>query len=125
VANWSVHPLAGNSVLYAGDTASNFSESYAAVETGFEVRRPLGFAFRDIEPDLGVYVADYYYPKPLLFSRFLRDPLKVNNQVEIGFSIGSAKPLELRVLRDTRIGLGYVFGGGLSVWHVNFGFPSS
>jgi hypothetical protein len=113
----------GNAVLYAGDTTSDFHESYVAIETGFEVRRPLGFTVRGIEPDLGVYVAEYYYPKPLRFSRFLRDPLKVSNQGEVGFSVGSVKPLALPVLGSPRIGAGYVFGGGLAVWHVNFGFP--
>lgn len=113
----------GNGVLYAGDAGGGSGESYFAIETGFEVRRPLGFTVRGVEPDLGLYVADYYYPKPLRFSRFLRDPLKVDNQVEVGFSIGSARPLDVPLLKDARIGVGYVSGGGLSVWRVNFGFP--
>ena len=113
----------GNAALYAGDEASGFSESYFAIETGFEVRRPLGFTVRGIEPDLGVYVADYYYPKPLRFSRFLRDPLRISNQGEVGFTIGSARPLDMVLLGNARIGAGYVFGGGLKVWHVAFGFP--
>lgn len=126
VAQWraGLYTLSlGNAVLYAGDAASNFSESYVAIETGFEVRRPLGFTVRSIEPDLGIYVAHYYYPKPLSFSRFLRNPLKVSNQGEVGFSIGSARPLDIPILKNARIGVGYVFGGGLSVWHINFGFP--
>jgi hypothetical protein len=126
VARWQAGeytlPL-GNAALYAGDEASGFRESYFAIQTGFEVRRPLGFAVRGIEPDLGIYVAEYYYPKPLRFSRFLRDPLKISNQGEVGFTIGSARPLDMALLRDARIGAGYVFGGGLSVWRVAFGFP--
>jgi hypothetical protein len=126
VVQWQVGQYTlslGNAILYAGDRASNFSESYFAIEGGFELRRPLGFTFHGVEPDIGVYVADYYYPKPLLFSRFLRDPLKVSDQGEVGFSIGSARPLRMALLESARIGIGYVFGGGLSVWHVNFGFP--
>jgi hypothetical protein len=126
VVQWQVGQYTlslGNAVLYAGDRASNFSESYFAIEGGFEVRRPLGFTIHGVEPDIGAYVADYYYPKPLQFSRFLRDPLKITDQGEIGFSIGSARPLRVALLQNARIGIGYVFGGGLSVWHVNFGFP--
>jgi hypothetical protein len=126
VVQWQVGQYTlslGNAILYAGDRSSNFSESYSALEGGLEVRRPLGFTLRGIEPDIGVYVADYYYPKPLRFSRFLRDPLKVSDQGEVGFSIGSARPLRVALLGSARMGIGYVFGGGLSVWHVNFGFP--
>lgn len=113
----------GNGVLYAGDTGGGFTESYSAIQAGFEVRRPLGFSVRGVNPDLGLYAADYYYPKPLRFSRFLRDPLKVSNQTEVGFSVGSAEPLDMPLLKNARVGVGYVFGGGLSVWRVDFGFP--
>jgi hypothetical protein len=67
-------------------------------------------------------VANYYYPTPLEFSRFLRPPLRVVDQGEVGFSIGSARPLEILGWSNPRIGAGFVFGGGLNVWHVNFGF---
>ena len=83
VAQWQVgrYKLSlGGSVLYAGDQASDFSESYLSIQTGFEVRRPLGFSIKGVAPDLGVYVANYYYPKPLRFSRFLNDPLKISDQ---------------------------------------------
>jgi hypothetical protein len=115
----------GNAALYAGNSTvgGGFSESYTAIENGFEVRRPLGFHIANLEPDLGVYIADYYYPKPLLFSRFLNTALKVHNQVEFGFSIGSAAPYEFLWFSNARIGAGYVFGDGLQVWRINFGFP--
>ncbi len=115
----------GNAVLYAGDSTigHGFRQSYIAIKTGFELRRPLDVTIKHVRPDLGIYLAEYYYPKPLVFSRFLQQPLKVENQREVGFSIGSAIPLEVSFLRNARIGLGYVFGGGLNVYHVNFGFP--
>ncbi|MBV9250927.1 MAG: hypothetical protein JO227_16980 [Acetobacteraceae bacterium] len=115
----------GNGLILAGDQTmgSGFSETYSALETGFEVRRPLGFQVAGLAPDLGVYAADYYYPKPLVFSRFLSEPLRVRNQVELGFSVGSAEPFEFLWFKNARIGAGYVFGNGLQVWRVNFGFP--
>ncbi len=113
----------GNALLYAGDEASNFRESYVSLQAGFEIRRSLGFVIHGIEPDLGAFVSEYYYPKPLRFSRFLRDPLKISEQTEIGVTVGSAKPFDTVLLGNARIGVGYVFGGGLQVWHVAFGFP--
>jgi len=63
------------------------------------------------------------HSKPLVFTRFLQDPLKISNQGEIGFSLGSASRLDLPVVGNPRIGVGYVFGGGLSVLRASFGFP--
>ena len=126
VTQWHEGPYTlslGNALIYSGDTSRDYDESYLALENGFEVRRPLGFTVHGIEPDFGVYFADYYYPKSLSFSRFQHDPLKIKNQTEIGFSVGSAKPFDIAFLSNTRAGVSYVFGGGLSVWHVNFGFP--
>jgi hypothetical protein len=114
----------GNAVVYAGDSTigPGFSEHYVSLQIGGEVRHPLGFKLGAIEPDVGIYVADYYYPTPLRFSRFLKPELRIENQGEIGFSVGSATPFQLLWLSNPRIGVGFVFGGGLDVWHVNFGF---
>lgn len=128
VAQWQVagYTLSlGNGVIYAGDNTigPGFSENYVALEIGGEVRHPLGFSIGDWKPDLGLYAADYFYPAPLQFSRYLEPALQVHNQVEVGFSIGSAEPMKLLWLSNPRIGAGFVFGGGLNVWRVNFGFP--
>jgi len=69
-----------------------------------------------------VYTIYYYYPVPLVFSRFLQPDLKIANQGEIGFSVGSATELRFVGLSNPRIGVGFIFGGGLTVLHINFGF---
>jgi hypothetical protein len=114
----------GNGVVLAGDSTigSGFSERYVSLEIGGEVRHPLGFTAGKIAPDIGIYAIEYYYPSPLQFSRFLRPPLQVSDQLEVGFDVGSARPFELLGWSNPRIGAGYVFGGGLQVWHINFGF---
>jgi hypothetical protein len=114
----------GNAVVFAGDNSvgPGGGERYVSLQLGGEVRHPLGFSIGNVSPDIGIYVADYYYPAPLTFSRFLHPPLNVSNQAEIGFSVGLAKPYDLLGWSNPRIGAGFVFGGGLDVWHVNFGF---
>jgi hypothetical protein len=114
----------GNAVIYAGDTpiGSGFSEHYVSLQLGVELRHPLGFKVGTLAPDLGVYSIYYYYPVPLVFSRFLEPELKIANQGEIGFSIGSATQFQLLGLSNPRIGAGFIFGGGLTVLHINFGF---
>ena len=115
----------GNAVIYAGDRTigSGPGESYVSIATGLEIRRPFDFTIRGYQPDFGIYVAHYYYPKPLTFTQFLRPNLKVLNQGEVGFSVGSVPPLDVLGFKDARIGAGYVFGGGLQVYRINFGFP--
>jgi len=128
ISQWTVGATTlslGNAVIFAGDQAigSGFSEHYVSMQVGGEVRHPLGFRVGDLEPDLGIYATYYYYPAPLHFTRFLQPGLKVANQGEVGLSVGSATPFEFLRLSNPRIGAGVVFGGGLTVWHINFGFP--
>jgi len=114
----------GNAIIYAGDSpiGSGFSEHYVSLQLGVELRHPLGFTVGTLTPDLGVYTIYYYYPVPLVFSRFLEPELKIAHQGEIGFSIGSATQFQLLGLSNPRIGAGFIFGGGLTVLHINFGF---
>lgn len=115
----------GNAVAAAGDAAlgGHDREDYVAIETGLELRRRLGIEFAGLVPDLGLYAIDYYYPKALVFTRFLQAPLRVSNQFEVGLTLGSAEPFTVCTFRNPRLGIGYVFGGGLSVIRARFGFP--
>ena len=128
VSQWQVGATTislGNAIIYAGDSpiGSGFSEHYVSLQLGVELRHPLGFRIGTLAPDFGMYAIYYYYPVPLVFSRFLEPELKIANQGEIGFSIGSATQFRLLGLPNPRIGAGFIFGGGLTVLRINFGFP--
>jgi hypothetical protein len=116
---------AGAAFLYAGDASvqPGFSETYSAIELGFEVRHPLGFSIGRLAPDLGLFVAGFHYPNKLDFTRFLQPTLHVGDQAEVGFSVGSAAPFDMLWFSNPRIGAGYVWGDGVQVWHVVLGFP--
>lgn len=127
VSQWQVGATTislGDAIIFAGDSpiGSGFSEHYVSLQLGVELRHPLGFRMGTLAPDLGVYTIYYYYPVPLAFSRFLEPELKIVNQGEIGFSIGSATPFRLLGVPNPRIGAGFIFGGGLTVLRINFGF---
>lgn len=114
----------GNALIYAGDRAigSGFSENYTSLQLGLELRHPLGFEIGKLAPDLGVYTIYYNYPERLVFSRFLQPDLQISNQGEVGFSVGATNQWRLLGMSNPRIGAGFIFGGGLTVWHVSFGF---
>ena len=128
VSQWSVGGSIislGEAAIYAGDSpiGSGFSEHYVSLQLGTEVRHDLPFTIRGATPDLGPYAIYYHYPSPLVFNRFLDSDLEVRNQGEIGVSIGSASPFRLLGLSNPRIGVGFIYGGGLNVWRISFGFP--
>ncbi|MFH1983100.1 MAG: hypothetical protein ABIL58_14755 [Pseudomonadota bacterium] len=122
---WGAFDVAmGNGLFIAGNgTGANELSTYSAIENGVEVRHPLGWHVGGFMADLGVMAIYYYYPKALEFSRFLQDPLMVRNQLELGFSIGSAGPLTLFGATNPQIGASTIFGDGLTVFRFNFGFP--
>jgi hypothetical protein len=127
-SQWSVGSSVislGEAVIYAGDSpiGSGFSEHYVSLQIGTEVRHNLGVTIRDITPDLGLYAIYHHYPSPLVFNRFLASDLEIRNQGEIGVSIGSASAFRLLGLSNPRIGVGFIYGGGLNVWRISFGFP--
>jgi hypothetical protein len=128
VSQWSVGSSVlslGEAVIYAGDSpiGRGFSEHYVSMQLGTEVRQNLGFTIRGVEPDLGLYAIYYHYPSPLVFNRFLESDLEIRNQGEVGISVGSAGPFRLLGVWNPRIGVGFIYGGGLNVWRVSFGFP--
>ena len=115
----------GNAILWAGNSTfidGEPDESFGVLENGVEALHPLGFKIKGYEPDMSVFFIYYRYLPDAEFSRFLRSPLKVENQYEIAGTIGSATPLKLWVINNPRIGVGYRFGD-LDVFTINFGFP--
>ncbi|MGB2693351.1 MAG: hypothetical protein WBB48_01240 [Thermodesulfobacteriota bacterium] len=115
----------GNAILWAGNSTfvdGEPDESYGILENGIEALHPLGFRIKGYEPDMSAFFIYYRYLPDAEFSRFLKSPLKVENQYEIAGTIGSATPLKLWVINNPRIGIGYRFGD-LNVFTINFGFP--
>ncbi len=117
----------GNALVYAENAAFDGSgnETYAAFETGIDVRHPLGFNIGSYEPDADLFFIYYHFLSPVTFSRFLQQPLEIKNQYEFGFTLGFAKPSKIWFLEDPRIGASYLFDsdGELNAFRINFGFP--
>jgi hypothetical protein len=99
------------------------SEGYGTLQNGLEVRHPIGFRVKDVAPDVGVSFVYYYFFPSAKFSLPGQSALAVSNQFEFGVSVGSAKPFELWIFENPRIGVSYRFGDGLTGVRANFGFP--
>ena len=115
----------GNALIYAGNGAFEGGgvESFTAVETGLDVRFPLGFQFKSYRPDMNLFFIHYHFFPNATFTRFLQEPLRVKDQFEFGGSLGLLQPLDIGMLTNLRLGASYRFGGGLTAIVINFGFP--
>lgn len=115
----------GNGVAFAGNATfgRGDGENYVAIRTGLDFRRPTGLRLFDQNTDIGLFAIHHYYPRPLVFKRFLKTPLTVRNQIEFGVSVGSPEPFEIFGIENPRLGVSYITGDGLDVFRINFGFP--
>lgn len=117
----------GNGLIYAANAAfdGSGSESYSAFEAGVDARHPLWFNIGRYQPDANVFFIYYHFLSPVRFTRFLEEPLEINDQFEFGFSLGFAMPSKIWIFDDPRIGASYLFDseGELNAFRINFGFP--
>ena len=115
----------GNSVIYAGNGAfsGGGTDSFTTVETGLDAQFPLGFTLKGYEPDMNIFLIHYHFFPEATFTRFLQDPLNIEDQFEIGGAFGTVTPLDFGFISNLRLGASYRFGGGLTAIVFNFGFP--
>jgi len=114
----------GQALLYAGNVtfSGEDAEGYGALETGLEVRHPLGFWLKGAQPDLGgFFIHSHFFPSAD-FTRLARNPLKLRDQYEFGCSLGAEPSWKLGFVTVPRIGVSYRFGG-LDAIRLTFGFP--
>jgi hypothetical protein len=113
-------------IVYAGvDLASGAGSSdMVKVEAGFEARRLLDFRYGGAAADGGLYLlAEWYADRP-------GEPVVRSTaghslpfQLEAGLTIGGRSPARVWKLPLPRVGLGYRFGDGVSVYRLVLGAP--
>lgn len=98
-------------------------QGFATLQTGVEVRRPLGINIKGRQLDLAGSFIYYYFFPAAEFTNADQSPLQVSNQYEFGTTIGFVDSTGLWFFDNPRIGVSYRFGDGLTGFRVNFGFP--
>jgi hypothetical protein len=117
--------LMGNRFLYAAYTTSGlgFEDDYAVFESGVDARHSLGFSVASHRVDAGLYFVDYlYFVSPDLV-HFIGESLSVDQQWELGVTLGTMTPWRVLGLEMPRIGVGYRFGAGTSLLRIIVGGP--
>jgi hypothetical protein len=121
----SVDLYVGNRLLYAGYTTPEleFGDDFAALETGVDVRRPLGFSLKGNEVDVGLFGMNYLYFESPELIRFYGKPVSVDVQWEIGVTFGTTTPWRILGLTVPRLGVSYKAGSSASSVRLVIGGP--
>jgi hypothetical protein len=115
----------GNNLVYAGNRAPGveLSSDYGSLVTGLDGRVPVNFTLGGHRADVSLYAMNFLYAN-LEFLRFRAGPADVVVQYETGITFGTTtRPGNWLARQIHRLGLGYRFGDGLSVWRLVLGMP--
>ncbi len=118
---WSL----GGRLRYEGAEGLNgaISDQFGTAEAGADLRFPLRMSVRGRDLDASVFTIIRHYFSGLVFERLGADPIEIDQQYEIGFTLGTEPRLRLWGLRLPRVGASFRFGGSLESYRINFGFP--
>jgi hypothetical protein len=119
----------GNTISAGGSGAfdDDFKDTFAKINFGIDVRHPLGFQIKSLTPDAGIYLSYTRYLPDTEFPLLIPNDLEVNDQYEIGVSIGLENILKIEhedklarkiinlplKLLKKRIVISYRFGDGI------------
>ena len=119
----------GNTISAGGNGTfdGDFKDIFAKINFGLDVRHPLGFQIKSLTPDAGIYLSYTRYLPDTEFPLLRPNDLEVNDQYEIGVSIGLENILKIEhedklarkiinlplKLLKKRIVISYRFGDGI------------
>jgi len=115
----------GNVLKYVGFTETDAwaGAGYVELDTGIEIRHPLGFTMKGQEADLGWFAVDYFYLHGLTFNDLEGEEITVRNQVEIGVTLGTESTIKIWKFPIPRFGVSYRSGDGVAAVRFVLGAP--
>ena len=90
---------------------------------GLDVVYPLGLTLKGRKTNIGGYVAYNYYLDDLEFDSITRNPIEIDQTIEIALTFGTYSPIPMAIFNFRRVGLAYRFGGDLKAIRIVFSFP--
>jgi len=115
----------GNVLKYVGftETEAWASAAYVELDTGIELRHPLGFTMMGQTANLGWFAVDYFYLQGLTFNDLEGEEITVRNQIEIGVTFGTDSTIKAWKLPIPRVGVSYRFGDDVAAVRFVLGAP--
>lgn len=98
-------------------------DDFARVEAGLDTLFPLGLNVGEYRLDSSVYFIVRHYFRELVFSQVLESPLVIEQEYEIGVTIGSTPKPRLWKFQIPRLLIGYRFSENLQGVRIKLGLP--
>jgi hypothetical protein len=116
----------GNELLYVRVDPRDHqpADDFASFETCIEARHGMGFSIRGFRADYGLYVSQYLYFGDPHFPLGRDGRASVDDQYEIGVTFGTEQEAKLWKVGLPRLGFGYRFAQGISVFRFVIGIPA-
>ncbi len=116
----------GNDAVYTRVDAGSEQpgDDFAAIQACLEARHGMGFMAWGKEADYGLYaIFDLQYGDPK-FPMEHEDRARLEDQYEVGVTFGRTEPAKLWGIELPRLGFGYRFASGVSVFRFVIGIPA-
>jgi len=115
----------GNALRNSGYTTFSGGprDNFWSIETGLDVRFPLGFTIRRKEMLLSIYGVNYFFPGDVVVVESKPEPIEVRLQWEAGLTLSSKEGWRILFFDLARVGVGYRFGNVLASFRLFIGMP--
>jgi len=115
----------GNALRNSGYTTFSGGprDNFWSIETGLDVRFPLGFTIRRKEMLLSIYGVNYFFPGDVVVVESKPEPIEVRLQWEAGLTLSSKEGWRILFFDLARVGVGYRFGNVLVSLRLFIGMP--
>ncbi len=115
----------GSGVKYSVSDSSNdlFDDDFALVKVGFDTLVPFGIEVGQRRVDMSLYVVARHYFRELVFDQVLEEPLVIDQEYEVGITLGSTPLPRIWKFNLPRLLIGYRFGRDLRGIRLKFGLP--
>ncbi|MGD8975578.1 MAG: hypothetical protein PVJ56_19930 [Desulfobacterales bacterium] len=116
----------GNSLILARDknSAKHESNGFSMLESGLDIRHPLGLSLLDRELDVGIFMVASRFFNRVDFLEDGGETERVNLIYTAGLTIGSENTVSIWKFNIDRVGIDYRWGrAGFRGIGFNLGFP--
>jgi hypothetical protein len=108
---------------YRGLSDHDTRDGYASLQSGVDWQLIRGFTIADRGSFISIYGLAQWHFNQVEFARPERQTVTLNNNIEVGLTLGVVKPLDFELFDLDKIGIGYRFGDGLNLWRLTFNSP--
>lgn len=113
----------GTKYSFSRSSTGDNNDDFALVEAGLDTLFPVGLRVGTHRVDSSVFVIGRHYFRALVFGQVLENPVVIEQEFEIGVTIGSTPRPRIWKFQVPRLLIGYRFSDNLKGIRIKFGLP--